>query len=212
MQGELHAKRLSWFQKLEGDAERGDKREGAIVYLSKGTILELESFNEETGEKTDLTLYSENIVGPIVLRLNQFKSLNLFCMYGTDPDILIAVQSGGIQNHRQPLELPKGLSKLGRHVVIVINVVEFLKRVEKAIRRQGYVAWCGSVSYYDPGTGTPPEPPNITTVFLKDKKYAHQQEFRFAIHTGTAGSDPITLNIGEVGDIAMRFQADDISQ
>ena len=68
------------------------------------------------------------------------------------------------------------------------------------------------MKYYDPEVGTPLGPLDIRIIFTKRKKFSHEREFRFAIDTGTLGSEPITLNIGEIDDIAIRMNTSDINR
>ncbi len=57
--------------------------------------------------------------------------------------------------------------------------------------------------YYDPADGSPPLPPDIRVAFTKRNQYAHQKEFRLAFDTNTIGNEPLTLNVGDISDIAL---------
>ena len=47
-------------------------------------------------------------------------------------------------------------------------------------------------------------------VFRKRVEFEYQREYRVAIDTGTEGLEPITLNIGNIADIAFAVNTDEI--
>ena len=212
MRGELYARRLSWFKRLEGDDGRGDEYEAAIMLRRDNLIITLEAKNEVTGEVEELTIPMDDLAAPPILQLEYFNHINVCCMYAAHSGDFKQISEDNIQDYRRQLELPENCLTLGRYAVVITNPAEFLRRVEMAARRHGYKIYRGLVRYYNPEVGTPRAPLDIGTIFTKRKRYAHQKEFRFAIDTGTTGCEPITLNIGEIDDIVMRLDTADINR
>ena len=212
LRGELHARRLSWFKKLEGDDGRGDEYEAAIMPRRDNLIIKLEAKNVVTGEVEEITIPTEDLAAPPILQPEHFDHINVFCMYAAHSGDFKQVSEDNIQDYRRQLELPENCLELGEYAVAIIDNPEFLRRVKMGADRKGYKICRGLVKYYDPEVGTPMAPLNIGIVFTKRKKYAHQREYRFAIDTGTSGCEPITLNIGAIDDIAIRLDTADINR
>ena len=207
MQGEIYARRLSWFRKLEGDDQRGDELEAAIVYPRENIRIVLEPINIETGEAHEVIIPPEDIATNPVLTLDHFNNLHVFCMYATGIKNPKTVSESNIPNK---LWLPTFLEEFGEHVVLIFNVTEFLQRIQESALDQNLALWGQAVKYYNPESGSPELSPGMWVVFSKSQKFAHQSEYRLVFDTGTAGDDPLTLNIGSIDDIAMRFNADNL--
>ena len=117
----------------------------------------------------------------------------------------------------QPLSLgdlavPEEYCKFGPHAVLITDPAEFVRQVESAARREGYSVWRRAIRYVDPTTldiGMFSE--EIEAAFLKHSRYFSEKEYRFAIDTNTGGSNPITLDIGGLEDIAVRVDTSKIN-
>ena len=129
---------------------------------------------------------------PPIIQPKCFDHVNVFCMFAAYSD----------EEYMKQLVLPEEYQKMGRYAVVITNPQKFVDRVMSAAHREEYRIWQGLVKYYDPEVGMPLSPLDIRIVFAKCQKYAHQKEFRFAIDTNTIGSDPITLDIDKLDDIA----------
>ena len=212
LRGELYARRLSWFKKLEGDDGRRDEYEAAIMPRRDNLIITLEAKNVVTGEVEEFTIPMEDLAAPPILQPEHFDHINVFCMYAAHSGDFKQILEDNIQDYRRQLELPEDCLKLGRYAVATTNTPEFLIRVKTAAHSQGYKIYRGLVRYYDPQVGTPLVPLDLGIIFTKRKEYAYQKEFRFAIDTGTSGCEPITLKIGEIDDIAIRLDTANINR
>ena len=212
LQGELYARRLSWFKKLESDEGRGDEYEAAIMPQRENLIITLATHNMVTGEVEEFTIPSEDLAAPPILQPEHFDHINVFCMYAAHSGDFKEVSEDNIQDYRRQLELPKECLRLGRYAVAIIDNPEFLRRVKIGAERQGFKIYRGLVRFYDPEVGTPLAPLDLGVVFTKRKKYAHQGEYRFAIDTGSSGCEPITLDIGRIDDIAVRLETAEINR
>ena len=215
LRGELYARRLSWFKGIECDEvddERRDEYEAAVMLRRDNLIITLEAKGMVTGEVEKFTIPMEDLAAPPILQPEHFDHINVFCMYAANSGEFEQVSEDNLQAFRTQLELPKDCLKLGRYAVVITNTQEFLRRVKAAAHRMGYKICRGLMKYYDPEVGTPLGPLDIRIIFTKRKKFSHEREFRFAIDTGTLGSEPITLNIGKIDDIAIRMDTSDINR
>ena len=212
LRGELYARRLSWFKRIEGDDGRGDEYEAAIMPRRENLLFTLESRDILTGKVEKHTIPPEDLAAPLLIQPRHFDDVNLFCMYAAHSGDFEQVSEDNIQDYRRQLDLPGDCLKLGRYAVVITNTPEFVKRVKMAAHREGYRICKGLVRYYDPEVGTQLPPLNIGIVFNKREEYSYQREFRFAFDTGTSGSEPVALNIGEIGDIAMQLDPADINR
>ena len=204
IRGEIYCSSLAWFKELEDRGGRGDTYEGAIVLQLDGLVATLETKDPDTGEVVDRHTM-EGFAALPVLAPEWFDHINLFCMFaGHSGEFQQEPFEGYLDRLKEHLKMPDEYVKLGEHAVVITNTTEFLRRVEKAAHREGYGILWGLVKYYDPQVGTPPIRSDIETIFSKRKKYAYQREFRFAIDTGTTEGGAITLDIGDIRDIACR--------
>lgn len=200
LDGKIFANRLSWFRRMEQSdgSGRGDRHEGAVGW-HQPDIASL------TTSPLDMSPYIDQ---PIATHLGRIDNLNLFCTtYGAIEDEVLA----GLSDDDGPEELTSLLPvherclRLGRYAVVVKDVGEFIRRVREAATAEGFVVGQDQIEYYDPDTYHGFTSPTAA-VFRKHEGYSYQREFRFAIQTGTEGDNPITLEIGDMRDIALMFR------
>lgn len=86
-------------------------------------------------------------------------------------------------------------------VVVIRNIKEFNRRIEVACERKGLTVERQIVHYYDKSSYKPKK----VCPFMKRKQYSHQQEVRYLVHTDS--SKPLTLEIGSIEDIAIKYTA-----
>ena len=207
MQGEIYARRLSSFRKLEDDDQRGDELEGSIVYPREKIRLEIGPFNNETGEEETIIIPPEDFASNPFISLNHLDNLHVFCMSMTgfkNPNPISE------SNRLDKFGLPTFVKEFGKHVVFIFNVEEFLQGVEKAAHDQNLDLWGQAVKYYDPEAGSPEMDPGMWVAFSKSQKFAHQNEYRLVFDTGTTGDDALRFNCGSIDDIAIKFNTDNL--
>lgn len=212
MRGELFAPRLPYFRTIDEEGTlRGDRYEAThLIYPSSMTVSTVE-LNPRTGKPLmSMDVGKEDLAGPVEMRQPMFDRFNLFCMAEifVMEEELKEIASG---KPSAVFRFDERLSRFGRHVVVV-NARQFLDRVRNACDPRGYILYPGAVEYYDPLRESRGGVWDLSLVFLKRKEYAYQSEFRLAIDTGLHGSDPIKLDIGDIGDIAVRYETDNINQ
>lgn len=168
LDGTLHCKTIQCFR------DKGyDELEGAA--LVDPTTLRIGSH----------TVPKEDLVGPVVIQPNVVANLNVFCMFAWR-----APKVGDANDVRRGLESQLGsirdcIDDFGPYAVVVKNTTEFLHRVELAAHRRYNIGFHkrGLVEYIDPDSLRM----NFTEVsripFFKQKKFAHQKEYRFVFQT-----------------------------
>lgn len=201
IKGKLFANRLSFFRKCEEDesANRGDRHEGVVGWHQPDQIrLEING-RVITG-----------LAGPVMTQMNWHDDLNVFCIYAAHSGDFDEISEETIEGFKEQISIPKECEKLGEYAVIVTNVTKFIERVKAAVSSTNYGLVAGLVEYYDPidFNGSFSE---VESIFSKRDEYQHQKEYRFIFDTGIAGTDPLILNIGDIGDIAMQCKVSDIN-
>lgn len=211
LRGELYANRLACFRKFRGDKEREDDLEG-VIQEPPGSRLELEGTDLRTGETGKVIVPTEDMADRIRRQIRSIDSINVFCTYSVDHNNLEKVPNGNADRQGWRIGPSEVFSEFGEHAVVIWNPHEFIERVEAAAQRQGYAVSHGHVQYYDPETGPQNIDPEVAALFAKRNTYAHQKEHRIAINTGTIGSDPLRLSIGDISDIALYFNVNNMDR
>ena len=211
LKGSMYANRLSHFKKLEGAYGRGDDYEGVIMPPLDDFALTLEATDPTTGEVVDsTTITGEDLAAPVIMSPEWFDHFNVFCMYAARFDGLQEISRDNLQDLKRQLDISEDFARLGEHTVLIKNTTEFIRRVKLAAEQAGYRIYAKLVSYYDPEVGTPPVTSDLETIFNKRKEFEYQNEFRFAIDTNSEGRCHITLDVGEIDDIAFYVKTSEI--
>ena len=210
LKGSMYANRLSYFKNLGGAYGRGDEYEGAIMPPLDDFASTLKATDPTTGEVvSSITMTGEDLAAPVIVSPRWFDHFNVFCMYAGRFE-LQEVSRDDLQDLKRQLDISEDFERLGEHIVIIKNTTEFFRRVRHAGDQAGYRICAKLVSYYDPEVGTPPVTSDLETIFNKRKEFEYQKEFRFAIDTNSEGRCPITLDVGEIDDIAFYVKTSEI--
>ena len=203
VQGQLHAKRLSWFKKLEsGSDESGriDRDEGTSGWLQPGRGV--------------LTLNGEVVEGAqIQVQPHRLNHWHVFCLYAGhsgDLDMDKVTREHDVEAIRRQLMVPDECLSLGKHAVIIKNVDEFTNRVAAKAKAEKYGFRSRKVQYYDPDSFH-----RILmdeeAVFWKQKSFEYQREYRIAFDTRTLGRGALNLDVGDLSDITLRLDATELN-
>ena len=203
VQGQLHAKRLSWFKTLEsGSDESGriDRDEGTSGWLQPGRGV--------------LTLNGEVVEGAqIQVQPHRLNHWHVFCLYAGhsgDLDMDRVTREHDVEAIRRQLMVPDKCLSFGKHAVIIKSVDEFVSRVAAKAKAEKYRFTHGRVQYYDPdsfhGILRDEE-----AVFRKQKRLEYQREYRIAFDTGTLGCGALNLDVGDLSDITLRLDATELN-
>ena len=211
MRGELFAPRLPFYRGIdEENTLRGDIYEATQLIYPASMNVSTTELDPRTGKPLmSMDIDPKDIAGPVRMGQPMFDRFNLFCMaeiFLTEKKLLEIVDGKASPVFR----FDKRLSRFGRHVVIV-NASKFFERVRNACEKRGYILYPSAIEYYDPRQGSRGSVLDLSLVFLKRLQYEYQSEYRLVIDTGLHGRDPITLDIGDIGDISIRYETDNIN-
>ena len=154
----------------------------------------------------------EDLAGPVVLKPNLVADLNVFCMFSWrvpkvgDDEILIDLES-------QLGSIAACIADFGPYTVVVKNTTEFLRRVDLAVTRRGSGAIAGvrdAVRYINPDTYESNLAEPLKIPLFKQKRFAHQKEYRFVFQTGREPAGHLELPIGDIRDIAFCMRTEDV--
>ncbi len=118
------------------------------------------------------------------------------------------------------------MKEFGEYAVIIDEKAEFLRRVNRAVEKQGFMYLCGTVNYKKPKLNgkNVKEGHNIVLkchekadiqggvgdAFVKIDKYAYQREWRIALYRGIKDTKAYTLEIGDTRDIVHWVRSENI--
>ena len=158
------------------------------------------------------TIPQEDLAGPVIIKLDQVADLNIFCMFSWrvpevgDEKILIDLES-------QLGSIAACIKDFGPYTVVVRNTAEFLRRVDRAVTQRGsrfLTSVRGVVRYFDPDTHRTDLAAALKIPLFKQKKFAHQKEYRFVLQTDREPAGCLVLPIGDIRDIAFCMRTEDV--
>jgi len=215
--GEMFCKTIGQFKQIEGDVARGDQFEAPSDWHQPDRISLTLSFETPDGEEKFFPI--EGLAGPLVIQSAAHDRLNAFCMYAvTLPDFEESYETEEerlrvVEKINSMLKVHATLGEemllLGEHAVIIIKVADFIDKVSKATKSEGYSSWRGLVDYFDPETfhGSFGE---VESVFKKRNIYSYQKEFRFVFNSSEPEGAKI-LHAGPLDEIAFKLKTSEIN-
>lgn len=191
LDGKIYINRLSYFRQLEESQEgnRADPKEGLAALWQPNDVI----FEVNGHRLTDFA-------APIESRTVGSDNLHVFCLFAGATNESNLTDPSKIDVIKQDLKVPEDLANLGTHTVLIYNSQAFIDRMVSAVKHNGYRGQAGMVEYYDPESFTGEF--GDRAAFYKQHRYSHQKEYRFAINTGTEGTDALVIDIGSIRDIA----------
>lgn len=204
LDGKIYMNRLSYFRFVDdnSDNNRADQKEGLSGWWQPEQIA-----LEVNGRKMT------NFAAPIEIRSNKSDNLHVFCLFAGATNIENTVDDNKIATNKtskvkDDLSVSAECANLGRYYVLVHNTSAFIDRMVAATKKHNYKGSAGLVEYYNPIDFSGDF--GDRSVFYKPNNFAHQKEYRFVIDAGTIGEDALTLNIGNIRDIANIIDSLDI--
>jgi hypothetical protein len=207
--GRLYLNRLSYFQQLEQAQTDGrpDENEALAAWLQKASI--------EFKDHSELNIRPENLAKPISIYFEHHSNIHAFCMTAMHTgnfeclNGLISYIGADADKLKKQLALHEDCLSFGQFAVVV-NAREFFLRAKAAIESKGYVFSAGLVGYFDPETFDGAFAWNKIP-FTKAQKFSYQKEYRITVDTKTKGIDPITIEIGDISDCAVKMRTAEIN-
>ena len=215
MRGDVFARPLPWFRELEDDQERGDEHEGAALMDSPDMRMTVIPYHPKTGRPmTPMHIQRHEIAGPLAMRSRGLDQFTLFCVYMkcVEMDDVRNVTDPNSDHARKLVEVPARLKEFGRYAVVIADVRTFMERVSAAAHRERRTLIHRKVEYFNPIVDAPLDITDINNIFRKRQRYDWQSEYRFAFRRQlyVATEIPLTLNVGDLGDVAYRVDIDDL--
>lgn len=98
----------------------------------------------------------------------------------------------------------------GEHAVAIPRMELFVERLEKAALKEGYCLTKNPVNYYDCAKDNVLDefPKNA---FRKRSEFSYQREFRFLLRKKDAVNEYVTLEVGDLSDIAQSCKSADLN-
>lgn len=155
---------------------------------------------------------AEELAGPMILKLDAVANLNIFCMFTWrvpkvgDDQILVDLES-------QLGSIADCIAEFGPYTVVVTNTTEFFRRVEIAVKQRPRAVLAGVrgvVRYIDPDSHRSNLDKLLKIPLFKQKRFAHQKEYRFVFQAAREPAGPLVLPIGDIRDIAFWMRTEDV--
>ncbi|MCY4303348.1 MAG: hypothetical protein OXC62_00955 [Aestuariivita sp.] len=202
MKGQLYANKLSYFQRLEESSNvRGDTHEGIISWQQPEMVKIIINGID----------ISNDLAGPAFMSSNRLREFNVICMHAGYVENYTDCSIEDLEQIRKRLLIPEECKKFGEIAVVITNQVEFFKRIKAKADSCEYGFARSLVEYYDPNIFHG-HFHGIMGAFKKQAKFRFEREYRIVFETGSIGDKPIKLDIGDIEDIAMRINIDEINR
>ena len=194
--GQIRAETLAYYRCTE-DQARGDPKEG--IY--------------EFGKDWKITLrvrgYAHSLSWDAGDRMKlQHDRANILCTTASYIDTEWAVPHDRYEEVLDRyMRIREEVKKFGDFAVIVHQWPKFLDRAYSAAEKAGLGFDYDLVDYSG-------RPPHLTTkhfIFCKSNEYMHEREFRLAFFSPQKVECPLTLEIGDLSDIASLVRTQDIN-
>ncbi|WP_269915512.1 hypothetical protein [Acinetobacter sp. HY1485] len=201
LDGNLHINHLGYYFNLEsGNLKdtQADRLEG-VTRQSQPKDVKI-SFNIPGTEEWH-TIPAEDHAGPIYLQDEYLFNLKCLCFYS--PTIYLD-NSDSVKN--QLLISKKMQDDFGDFIVFFHNPSEFLNRVQKAVKKNGYGYKSNRVNYFSSVDNF--QACDSSKGFDKRDIFSFQKEYRILIETLEHEPTPLKLQIGNIRDICAFMTVD----
>lgn len=204
LRGELYMNSLAYFREYEDHKGelRGDCWDGLGAIWQPGQISELRI--------ADHCISPAELAGPVLLRYKRLDYTNIFCTYSFDSRGFDAVSAETLADFRRGMLMPDSVFGLGSIAVLIHNVTEFFKRVDSAIKREGLSGHRGLIRYFDEAAHHGDF--GDQAGFHKRQAYAYQREYRVAVERQAPSTEPYTLSVGDLSDIAVVTTPEEVNR
>lgn len=208
--GELHLKRLSYFQNIESECEdgRADENEAVAMWWQPNDIL-IKLSVPNLGLETEIT--EKDLAAPISVGSERHNNWHVFCMYAIYTTGYKFVNGKIEGDENDLLELNRQIVvdeqclKFGKYAVF-ISGRPFLERLKQEMHRKGYQHKWKLVEYYDDRAFNG-EIEEREIPFRKQLQFRYQKEFRICVDTKTVGDAALTIKLGDISHICKKVNS-----
>jgi hypothetical protein len=138
------------------------------------------------------------LAGPVIIQGRDADALNVLCLYAATRGTFEKLSAENVGAFREHLRVPERCQKMGRFVVLVHPVNDFIKRFVAAAERNRFSIQGKLVDYFDPDvfSGNIEHP-----AFMKQQKFAWQREYRLVLDRNVTKAAPYILDMGPLSDL-----------
>lgn len=172
---------------------RGDPYEGAVGWYQPNKI-EIQIGGH--------SVQSSDIAYPVAIHDQELLNKNAFCIYSLNSGDHQSISRETLEEFKRSIELHESCFGLGNFCVAIRNAQRFLDRVQSSIRSNNLSAKLGLVEYFNENEYHGKFSPEKHG-FHKRSFFSHQREYRILVDTHCSLSRPLTLNVGDLSDIAL---------
>lgn len=201
--GQLYMKPLSYYTDLENNTNNntvGDFTEGKMI-LRNLKIIEPKEYENEHAD---------------VIFNFHLEKYPVFCMFALgDYNYYESTFHNAKEkkHYRFNADQVKNMCDFGDSVLIINNTSEFFKRVENALRENGYAYKRKFVDYYDYSENNIEmikkiQQCNLEVAFCKSKNYEYQQEYRILVKKEV--DDFLCINMEDISDISTILDTNEV--
>ena len=207
LRGHLYMNSLRFFREYP-DAEgelRGDRYEGVSHVFQPAQLSELRFGN--------VVVPAKDLAGPVLLHQEGLSDWNVFCMFAVTNDGLLnaTISPNTLGELKKAMQIHEHCFGLGAHAVLLTNPNAFLDRCAVALGRLGRTWARNLVEYYDE-TSFHGSFQSDDVPFKKRLRFRSQREYRLAVEAEPGSMEAITLEIGDISDIAQITTPDWINE
>jgi len=196
LDGKLSMATLKKYREYEderGNTVIGDECEGKITVSEVVLKITDTKTGQVQEEKIDSAAFE-----------TEYANSYIFCM--------LSVGKKGEREFVFSEEQKKEIKEFGDRAVVITDFDEFKNRIAKAAKKAGHEVVMKYVGYEEEGTVRIDKWVSLmhdmrNIVFWKRGSYKYQQEFRVLLVNKNAGKERITLDIGNIRDIAKEVEA-----
>lgn len=186
-EGKIYMNTLEYFRNCENEVHK-DNLEGADALHQADRIVSLTI--EATNIKPIILTKDSGLIN-FSMGSEHNRYINIYCMYLWT--IIRDKQS----------EIDNRLLEFGDTALIITNRNEFIRRVLKSVKQEGYNCQYGLIEYFDEETFH-----GDVGIFKKRKSFEYMNEFRIAV-AARMDNKPYILNIGSISDISVIIKPHD---
>lgn len=207
----LFMRRLRYFQQLENEDEddgRPDATEAVVSWHQPDRVeltLNFPGFDP-------ITIGKDDLAGPMAVTRHFYADMHVFCLTALsilNPALLQGGHDDILAQLQAAFRVDDRCLDFGPYAVLV-TYKPFITQLRKAL--EGCEHWYNAdlVIYYDEKTfhGTFDE---TKVPFMKQSRFAYQNEYRICMQTPTAGDDPLIFEIGDMSSFAHKIWSADLN-
>ena len=199
LRGHLHFNSLNYFRRAEASDLFGQNDPYECCKIFQPNSIKVFFGQQEL----------KDLAGPVSICCNDdvLKS-NIMCFSTIRVDSQKKYAS--LEDLKRDVLFSEKMIKYGEHVVVIPRVELFVERLKKAALKAGYGFAKGPVNYYDFSKDNVADeyPKNA---FRKRREFSYQREFRFLLRKKDVVVEHVTLEVGDLSDIAQSCKSADLN-